>query len=266
MGDMKGRSGEMTLKNFRWALVTGASSGIGREFAIELSRKGLNIVAVGRDEERLKEVAKQVKQSSDVEFVVYPTDLSKQESVRTLIGDLSKYQIDLLINNAGFGLYGEFIKLELTEIQEMIELNVKTVTTLSHVFANQMVSKGSGGIINIASVAGHIPLPYFNVYAATKAYVYNFSLALWAELRKYGVHVLCVSPGPTETKFFERAFKGQELRKFGNPMRPGEVVAGAIKAFEKGEAVYVPGLKNKVVTFVGRKLLPDRFVAKVAAS
>ncbi len=265
MDDIETGSDEMNLNNFKWALVTGASSGIGREFAIELSKRGLNIIAVGRNGQSLEEVADKVKQFSDVEFLIYRADLSKQENVRTLIMDLSKYQIDLLINNAGFGLYGEFIKLELAEIEGMIELNVKTLTTLSHVFANQMVSKGLGGIINIASVAGHIPLPYFNVYAATKAYVYNFSLALWAELRKYNVHVLCVSPGPTETRFFERAFKRQDLRKFGGRMQPDEVVAGALKAFEKGAAVYIPGLKNKIITFVGKKLFPDRFIAKVAS-
>lgn len=256
----------MILKDFKWALVTGASSGIGRDFAIELSKRGLNIIAVGRDEQRLKEVANKVKEFSNIEFVVYPTDLSYQENVRTLIGDLSRYQIDLLINNAGFGLYGEFVNLELEEIERMIELNVKTLTTLSHVFAKSMIARKNGGIINIASVAGHIPLPYFGAYAATKAYVYNFSLALWAELKKYNVHVLCVSPGPTETRFFERAFKQQNLQKFGSRMQPNEVVIGALKAFEKGTVVYIPGLKNKFITLVSKKLLPDRFIAKVVGS
>ncbi len=254
----------MNLADFKWALITGASSGIGREFAIQLSKKGLNIIAVGKNEERLAQTVETVKKISDVKIISYAVDLSLQENVRSLIVDLSKYQIDLLINNAGFGLYGEFTELELSDIEKMIEVNIKTLTVLSHVFSKQMIARKFGGIINIASVAGHIPLPYFSAYAATKAYVYNFSLGLWAELRKHNIHVLCVSPGPTETRFFERAFRNQNLQKFGSRMQPDEVVSGALKAFEKGKAVYVPGLKNKLITFLGKKLLPDRFIATVA--
>jgi hypothetical protein len=254
----------MSLTDFKWALITGASSGIGKEFAVQLSKKGLNIIAIGRNEERLIQTVETVKKSSNVEIISYTADLSQQENVKSLVVDLSKYQVDLLINNAGFGLYGEFTKLELSEIEKMIEVNIKALTSLSHIFSKEMIARKFGGIINIASVAGHIPLPYFSAYAATKAYVYNFSLGLWAELRKYNVHVLCVSPGPTETRFFERAFKNQSLQKFGSRMKPDEVVAGTLKAFEKGSVVYTPGMKNKFITFIGKKLLPDRFIAMVA--
>lgn len=263
MGNMTLGSDVMVLKDFKWALITGASSGIGREFAIELSKNALNIIAVGRDLHKLEEVANKVRESSNVEFVIYPADLSKKEDVDSLIRDLSKYQVDLLINNAGFGLYGEFTELALDEIEKMIELNIKTLTILSHVFAKKMIERRSGGIINISSVAGHIPLPYFSAYAATKAYVYNFSLALWAELKKYNVHVMCVSPGPTETRFFERAFRQQNIQRFGNRMKPSEVAIGALRAFEKGLIVYTPGLKNKFIVFIGKKLMPDRFIARV---
>jgi len=253
----------MNLKSFKWALVTGASSGIGKELAIQLSKKGLNLIAVARDENRLKQLAENVREFSNTQIVTYPTDLSCEENVKFLIDDLSNYEIDLLVNNAGFGLYGEFINLELDELERMIELNVKTLTTLSHVFGKRMAMKRAGGIINIASIAGHIPLPYFNAYAATKAYVYNFSLGLWAELRKYNVHVLCVSPGPTETRFFERAFKQQELNKFGNRMNPKDVAAGVLRAFEKGAVLYTPGFRNKLISFVGKKLVPDRLIVRV---
>lgn len=250
------------LKDFKWALVTGGSSGIGREFVLELCRRGLNVIAVGRDTKRLEELVRQVKDVSGSTVLTYAVDLSLSERVKTFIQDVSKYEVDLLINNAGFGLYGEFIQLEQEEIEKMIEVNVKALTLLSHTFAKKMVERRLGGIINVASVAGHIPLPYFNAYAATKAYVYNFSIALWAELRKYNVHVMCVSPGPTETRFFERAFKGQNIRAFGNLMKPEQVVAGAIGAFEKKKAIYIPGFKNKLVSFVGKKLLSDKTIAK----
>lgn len=250
------------LENFKWALVTGGSSGIGREFVLELCKRGLNVIAVGRDTKRLEELVQQVKDVSGSTVLTYAVDLSSSERVKTFIQDVSKYEVDLLVNNAGFGLYGEFIQLEQEEIEKMIEVNVKALTLLSHIFAKKMVERRRGGIINVASVAGHIPLPYFNAYAATKAYVYNFSIALWAELRKYNVHVMCVSPGPTETRFFERAFKGQNIRAFGNLMKPEQVVAGAIEAFEKKKAIYIPGFKNKLVSFVGKKLLSDKTIAK----
>ncbi|MEN3009347.1 SDR family oxidoreductase [Pseudothermotoga sp.] len=253
------------LKDFKCALVTGGSSGIGREFALELCRRGLKVIVTGRDTKRLEELTEMAKDISDSSILTYTVELSSTDNVKAFIQDVSKYEIDLLINNAGFGLYGEFIELDLEEIEKMIEVNIKALTMLSHAFAKKMVERKHGGIINVASVAGHIPLPYFNAYAATKAYVYNLSIALWAELKKYNVHVMCVSPGPTETRFFERAFKGQNFKTFGNLMSPTQVALGAIEAFEKRKAVYIPGFKNKFVSFIGKKLLPDRTIAKFLA-
>lgn len=253
------------LKDFKWALVTGGSSGIGKEFVLEICRRGLNVITVGRDRKRLEELVQEAKGISSSVVLTHTIDLSSPENVKALIRDVSEYEIDLLINNAGFGLYGEFIQLEPEEIEKMIEVNVKALTLLSHTFAKKMVGRKRGGIINVASIAGHIPLPYFNAYAATKAYVYNFSIALWAELRKYNVHVMCVSPGPTETRFFERAFKEQNVRTFGNLMKPKQVVLGALEAFEKNKPIYIPGFKNKLVSFVGKKLLSDKTIAKFMA-
>jgi len=112
-----------------------------------------------------------------------------------------RFDIDLLVNNAGVGLYGDFVDKEYEEYENMMKLNINALTRLSHHYARLMTTKGNGGIINIASVAGFIPMPHFSVYSATKAYVYNFSMGLWAELRPHGVHVLCVAPGSTQTQF-----------------------------------------------------------------
>ncbi len=253
------------MKDFKWAIVTGGSSGIGREFVLELSRKGLNVIATGRNEERLRQLADEVKEEFKTEIHTFVVDLSSPQEVKRFIDQVSNFEIDLLVNNAGFGLYGEFVKLDLKEIEDMIEVNVKALTVLSHHFSKQMVQRRRGGIINVSSIAGYMPLAYFNAYSATKAYVYNLSLALWAELRKYNVHVLCVSPGPTRTRFFERAFKDQSFRTFGKLMDPKQVALGAIEAFEKNEPVYVPSFKNKLVSFVARKILPDRFIARLTA-
>ncbi len=254
----------MKLKDFNWALVTGASSGIGREFAIELAKRGINVVLVGRNKERLEETAYRCRQLS-VETITYPIDLSNMQDVKKLIQDLDHLKIDLLVNNAGIGLYGEFTKLNLEEIEKMIELNVKALTSLSHCFARKMIQAKHGGIINIASTAAHLPIPYFNVYAATKSYVYSLSISLWAELRKYNVHVLCVSPGPTETLFFERSFKNQEFHRFGKLMNPNLVAVGALKAFEKDKAFYVPHIKNKLITQFVARLVPHRVIARLLA-
>jgi len=255
----------MNLKDFKWAIVTGGSSGIGREFVLELSRKGLNVIATGRNEERLKQLADEVKEEFKTEIHTFVVDLSSPQEVERFIDEVSNFEIDLLVNNAGFGLYGEFVKLDLKEMESMIEVNVKALTVLSHHFAKQMVQRRRGGIINVSSIAGYMPLAYFNAYGATKAYVYNLSLALWAELRKYNVHVLCVAPGPTRTRFFERAFKDRSFRTFGKLMDPKQVALGAIEAFEKKKPVYVASFKNKLVSFVTRKILPDRFIARLTA-
>ncbi|AJC73824.1 short-chain dehydrogenase [Pseudothermotoga hypogea DSM 11164 = NBRC 106472] len=255
----------MNLKDFKWAIVTGGSSGIGREFVLELSRKGLNVIATGRNEERLKQLADEVKEEFKTEIHTFVVDLSSPQEVERFIDEVSNFEIDLLVNNAGFGLYGEFVKLDLKEMESMIEVNVKALTVLSHHFAKQMVQRRRGGIINVSSIAGYMPLAYFNAYGATKAYVYNLSLALWAELRKYNVHVLCVAPGPTRTRFFERAFKDQSFRTFGKLMDPKQVALGAIEAFEKKKPVYVPAFKNKLISFTAKKLLPDRLLARFTA-
>ncbi len=252
----------MKLKEFDWALVTGASSGIGRELAVELAKRGINIVAVGRDKDRLEKTVDQCR-TFKVETKACLLDLSVQENVEKLIEVAKDVNIDLLINNAGVGLYGEFARLNYEEIERMINLNIKALTRLSHFFARKMAENRRGGIINVASIAGHLPIPYFNVYAATKAYVYSFSISLWAELKKYNIHVMCVSPGPTETMFFERAFKGQVFRKFSALMKPSEVAAGALKAFEKNKVIYVPGVKNKFITHFAAKLFPHKSIAKL---
>jgi short-subunit dehydrogenase len=257
--------GVMNLKDFNWAIVTGGSSGIGREFVLELSRRGLNVIATGKNEERLKQLADEVKEEFKTEIHTFVVDLSSPRDVERFIKGVSSFEIDLLVNNAGFGLYGEFVKLDLKEIEDMIEVNVKALTTLSHHFAKQMVQRRRGGIINVSSIAGYMPVAYFNAYSATKAYVYNLSLALWAELRKYNVHVLCVSPGPTRTRFFERAFKDQNVRTFGKLMDPRQVAIGAIEAFEKKRPIYVPAFKNKLISFVAKKLLPDKLLARFTA-
>ncbi len=245
------------LKRHHWALITGASSGIGKEFAFQIAEKGLNVIILGRNVEQLSKVADEIHNATNSSVVIIQADLLKE--LDNVLENLSKFDVDLLINNAGIGLYGDFIQHSWEEYGNIMNLNMEVLTKLSYHYAKNFVKKGFGGIINVASVAGFFPMPHFAVYGATKAYVYSFSMSLWAELKDKGVHVLCVAPGKTETKFFERAKmdSGKQL------MKPSEVVRGALKAYEKGSPLYIPGAVNKLAYHFVRRFFSDKFVAKM---
>ncbi|HCI29118.1 MAG TPA: SDR family oxidoreductase [Fervidobacterium sp.] len=252
-----GKYNKYNLKNYKWAMVTGASSGIGKQFAIQLAKKGLNTVLIGRNTEALTEVADSIHKNSNSSVVIIGGDLVSD--IDMIIDNTRKFNVNLLINCAGRGLYGDFVDYECDDYEKMIRLNIEVLTKLSYHYTKQMIQTQEGGIINIASVAGFLPMPHFSVYAATKAYVYNFSLALWAELKPSNIHVLCVAPGKTQTQFFERA-KMDPGRKL---MSPEKVVAGALKAYEKGSPLYIPGFGNKLVYQVVRRLFTDKFITNI---
>jgi short-subunit dehydrogenase len=244
---------------YRWALVTGASSGIGREFAFQLAKRGLNLVLIGRNLTALAEVADEIHKISNSSVVILQADLTKDLDM--VLDNTSRFNIDLLVNNAGFGLYGDFFSNSLDDYIQMIELNISALTKLTRYYGAEMAKRESGGIINVASVAGFFPIPHLAVYGATKAYVYNLSMSLWAELQVKNVHVLCVTPGPTETKFFERA----KMETKGKLMTPEQVVAGTLKAFESGKPLYIPGFGNKMTYYFVRKFFGDKFIAEFLA-
>ncbi|WP_372589485.1 SDR family oxidoreductase [Fervidobacterium pennivorans subsp. shakshaketiis] len=244
---------------YRWALVTGASSGIGREFAFQLAKRGLNLILIGRNLTALTEVADEIHKISNSSVVILQADLTKDLDM--ILDNTSRFNIDLLVNNAGFGLYGDFFSNSLDDYVQMIELNISSLTKLTHYYGSEMAKRECGGIINVASVAGFFPIPHLAVYGATKAYVYNLSMSLWAELKSKNVHVLCVAPGPTETKFFERA----KMETNGKLMKPELVVAGALRAFEKGKPLYIPGFGNKMTYYFVRKFFGDKFIAEFLA-
>lgn len=245
------------INTMRWALITGASSGIGEAFAYSLAKRGLNLILVGRDSKRLSNVGDEVHKISRSKVVLVTADLTKE--LDNVLRTAGGFDVDLLVNNAGIGLYGGFLEKSVEKFQEMIELNVKSLVTLTHHLARGMAERGHGGVINVSSVAAFFPIPNFAVYAATKAFVHSFSLALWVELKNRGVHVLCVAPGGTRTKFFERA---EMIRTASSLMEPETVVEGAIEAFEKDKPLYIPGMGNRVAYHVVKRLLSDSTIAK----
>lgn len=239
------------------ALVTGASSGLGEEFARQLAAKGYDVVIVARRRDRLDKVASEVRaKGADAEVI--EADLSRPEGVTTVVQRLQKGDISLLVNNAGFGTSGEFSKMPIERELEEIDLNVRALTQLSHAALQPMMAKGKGAIINVASTGAYQPVPYMSTYAATKAYVLFFSEGLHEEAKEYGVTVTCLCPGPTRTEFQEVAGVGERLRV--GFTTADKVVAQALSAAKAGSAIATPGVMNKVTASLPR--FTPRFVVR----
>jgi uncharacterized protein len=238
------------------ALITGASGGIGKAFAEELAARQTNLVLVARSEDKLSQIASKLQTKYKIKVDVIVKDLTEYNAASLIFEDISSkgLNIDLLINNAGFGDYGDFAERDGDRQLKIIQLNVLALVDLTHKFLPIMRQKRSGSIINVASIAAFQPIPYLSVYAASKAFVLSFSEALWAENRSHGVKVLCVCPGPTETNFFQEAqFPTSMTGKTNKITTSEEVVEDALKALEKGEStVVVGGIVSHVITSLSR--------------
>src|SRR5207245_7756759 len=188
-------------------LITGASSGIGEVFARKLAARGDNVLLVARSEDKLMTLCNELGRINSIRAQYVAMDLSQPDAPARLFAEAQKreMEIDLLINNAGFGSMGDFTKLDLVRELNMIDLNVRTLVELTHRFLQPMRERKRGAIINVASTAGFQPVPFMATYAATKAFVLSFSEALWEENRAHGIHVMALCPGVTETNFFEAA-------------------------------------------------------------
>ena len=244
------------------ALITGASAGLGVEFARQLSKRGHRLVLAARRKERLDELAKELGNARAIGI-----DLSKANSAAKLLSELESNgeAVDLLVNNAGFGLIGRFAELDAKRQRRMIDLNVGTLADLCRAVAPGMIERRSGGIINVASTAAFQPGPKMAVYFATKAFVLSLSEALHEELKPHGVRVTCLCPGPTRTEFGEVAgFGGNGLFDRVAMESPAVVKAG-LDGLDKNKAVVIPGIVNKAGAFSGR-LAPRSVVRKIAGS
>lgn len=247
----------------RWALVTGASMGIGEAFARALARRGMNVVLCARSEDRLAALAGEIEAEHGVRAAVVATDLSRPgKPARAWAAATRDHPIDLLVNNAGFGLHGRFDELPVDRQREMIALNCTALLELAHLALGEMRARGSGGIVNVGSVAAFQPVPMKAVYAATKAFVLSFTQALVEENRNSGVHILCVSPGPTPTGF--QAVAGTRVQEGQvGVLRAEEVVDSALAALDAGKSHVAPGFANRVSTVFGR-MLPPALAARIA--
>jgi len=247
------------------ALITGASYGIGEAFAQRLAADGANLIITARSGDRLEALARDLRERHRVSVTVIEADLARPSAPEELFHETERLnlQVDLLINNAGFGAVGEFSRLPLARQLEMIQVNVTALATLSHLYLQPMLKRRSGAIIQVASTAAFQAIPYFAVYAATKAFVLSFSEALWAECREHGVRVTGLCPGATATHFQVAA--GTAHRRSSEQMQtPEEVVEVGLKALARGRSHVVSGLVNLAQTKL-ELFIPRDIVTRVAA-
>ena len=250
------------------ALITGASTGIGATFAEVLAERGHDLILVARSQDKLDALAAKITAETGRQVAVIAADLGLPGSAAALAKKVAslKLEVHLLVNNAGFGSAGAFVKQSAARDSQMIALNCVTVTELVHAFLPGMLARGAGGIVNVASVAGFQPTPYMAVYGATKAFVLSLTESLWAELREKGVQVTALCPGPVDTPFFEATGTPSLRKTVPKPlmMQPRPVVEAALEALEAGRPVVVPGAPNKALTFFPR-LLPRALMARMSA-
>jgi short-subunit dehydrogenase len=231
-----------------WALVTGASSGIGASFARALDARGYSLLLVARRRERLEALAATLRRAE-----VLTADLGDEAEVaRVAAHAQSLGDVELVVNNAGYATNGDFFALDDAREVAMVKLNALAPMLLAQKLVPQMIARKSGGVINVASIAAFQPVPYMATYGATKSFLLSWSEALSYELRTTGVRVTCVCPGPTATEFFEVAAVDPMMAKLPHVMSADEVVARTLDAFDDGRAVLVPGLINWLTAFVTR--------------
>ena len=244
-------------------LITGASSGIGECFARKLAARGRNVLLVARSEEKLITLCNELGRSNNIRAQYVALDLSEPESAAQLFAEATKrgLSVDMLINNAGFGSMGEFSKLDLARELNMIDLNIKSLVELTHRFLQPMIERKQGEIINVASTAAFQPVPYMATYAATKAFVLSFSEALWEENRSYGIKVLALCPGVTDTNFFEAARGHKPPARVSQT--PEEVVDTALRGLAQGKSHIISGWTNFLMT-QSERLAPRSLITRVA--
>ena len=227
------------------ALITGASSGIGAEFARQLAPQGYDLVLTARSQAPLETLAADLRQRHSIDVEVIPLDLTDPEAPSQLYQQTCdrQLQIDLLINNAGYGDYGDFAEGDRQKLLGMVQLNISALTDLTYQFLQPMRSRQSGTILNIGSIGGFQPIPYLALYAATKAFVLSFSEALWAENKDLGLKVMAICPGPTATAFNDVAgFPKTELANSAPELASVEsVVSEALKAMKRQSGSAVVG-------------------------
>jgi uncharacterized protein len=262
---LKCKEDEMVEGKLRWALITGASGGMGADFARQLAGRGYGLVLTARRRKEMQDLAQEIRAScADARIEIIPGDLSQKAFREELIRATKDLDVEILVNNAGFGTYGAFDQIPDDNEEAMLGLLVIALAHLTKAFAARMKSRGRGYILETASIGAFQPCPLYASYSAAKAFVLSYGLAVRQELEGSGVNLTVLCPGATRTGFFEAAKQGKltSFQKSGMQDSPS-VVRGAINALFRGRALYVPGLMNRVNAFSTR-LISRPFAARVA--
>ena len=247
------------------ALITGASKGIGKELVIEFAKNNIDVILVARSQKLLHDLAQFAEDQYGINTYVFDIDLSEQNAAEELYHAVNKKELTVhyLVNNAGFGDYGEFANSDLKKQSDMINLNVLTLTNLTHLFVQDMKKRKQGKILNLASVASFKPGPTMSVYFATKNYVLSFSEAIYEELKPYNIQVTALCPGPTESEFGKVAgFKILDGSKKSSFPSSKEVAQFGFKKMMKGKDIAIHGFVNTTLTTLTR-FAPRSVVRKI---
>lgn len=248
----------------KWALITGASAGIGRALAQQLAAGGANLVLTARRRDRLEQLAADLRTRNGVVVATFPADLAQPGAPDSLIAYTQGkgIAIELLANNAGFGAYGKFEEIPLRRQLDMVQVNIAAVIHLTHLYLPAMIARRHGDVLIVASTAGFQGVPYITTYAATKSFDLFFAEALAAEMRPYGVRVCALCPGATETEFQEVA--GQPDYAMRSAETADKVARVGLAALAKGKPMVISGAKNKLSVH-SQRVAPRSLVTGVAA-
>jgi hypothetical protein len=249
------------------ALITGASSGIGYELTKVFAKNGYDLVLVSRNKEKLIMIAEEIRKQHDIQVKVVPKDLFKSSAPHEIYDEVAAdgIKIDVLVNNAGIGVYSKFTHSSTEKQMDLIQLNIASLTKLCKLFGTDMSKNGSGRILNVASTAAFQAGPLMSTYYASKAYVLMLSEALNCELRQDGVSVTALCPGPTQTAFFKRNnMTGTRMERCPYMMSAAKVAEIGFSGLLKGKTIVIPGFINKLLSFLVR--LSPRKVASAGAS
>jgi hypothetical protein len=254
----------LATKN-KTALVTGPTSGIGEQFAVQLAESGYNLVLVSRSPEILATMCEELAEKYSIHAYFIVADLSKPAEPERVFSETQSLgiEVDLLVNNAGTHDYGPFVEANWEELNALIELLLRSVVHLTHLYLPGMVARNNGHILNLGSTSSFVPWPKDAIYGASKAFILKFSEALAAELRETGVGVTCLCPGVVETAFLDHGDFDQAILSRLTAMQPKPVVKSGLRAMQGGKWVRVPGLINKLTVFFQR-FVPRRLLTRIA--
>ena len=251
------------MSNIRYTLVTGASTGIGYELSKLFAKDKHNLILVSRNKNKLQSVKNELLKYN-IDIKILALDLESSEDIQSLFNyiEINKLAVNILINNAGIGTFGDFNDIEWSKEEALIDINIKALTQLTKYFLPKIIDYKNGGVLNVASTAAFCSGPRMAAYYASKAYVLNLTEAIYEEYKGNGINISCLCPGPVKTSFQGKAGikKSESAKKY--LMDAEEVAKICYKDFNRGRLIIIPGMKNKLLV-IGNKLLPRNISRKI---